>query len=153
MSMPAVIENLRSHPEMYFSPVSIDNIVVYLQGCDVALHGGLLVGLGEWLVLQTGYGANLAWSGLLDELLVNGSSKRDDQAVIDRLFGLLDEYFAMRSNPAGLRRTLVEYEMWLRRQEWYTPGSPGWFPLASPSRSRRPKNATRSKTKRRSRSK
>lgn len=131
MTLPSIIVALRDRAGMYVVPATYDTIVAYLSGHDRALEGGLLVGLREWLVVKLGDGNNLAWPGLVNELRERAGSQGDDAAARAVLFDLLEEFFAERSRPNGLRRVFYRYERWLERQPWYGPTSPDWLPAAA----------------------
>lgn len=104
-------------------------------GYDAAAEGGVLVGFHEWLVPRVGEGANLGWPALVLHLAFPRSKNVHEELrqggnqtfAIDFLFRTIAEFDDDRSKPEGLRRIYLEYERWLRTQEWYTPDSPGWL--------------------------
>lgn len=127
MSLPSVIDAIRRRPGMFIAPVTLDCIMAFLTGYDMALSGGFLTGLREWLVTKLGYGNNLAWTGLIHESIKVEKQCNDDEIAIERLFVLLEQFADVRNARDGLRRIFAEYEQWLHRQEWYTPENPGWL--------------------------
>jgi len=127
MNLPPMIDAIRRRPGMFVTPVTLDCVMAFLTGYDVALLGGFLTGLREWLITRLGYGNNLAWTGLICETLKTEKQLDDDNAAIERLFVLLEQFTDVRNTHDGLRRIFAEYEQWLHRQEWYTPEHPGWL--------------------------
>jgi hypothetical protein len=125
--MQPLIEALRRHPGMFMRSVTYENVVIFIDGYDTATSGGLLVGFHEWLIVRANDGANVAWSVVVLDILRNQHGGTDDASLIEGLFSLFDEYNSVRASYAGLRRIYVVYDEWLRRQDWYTPDSPGWF--------------------------
>jgi hypothetical protein len=103
----------------------------FLNGYDQALSGRMLDGFREWLILQIGQESNLTWSGLVLELLGDSDAQGDPEKLIDELFALLDRFITVRDAHDGLRRIFVQYEGWLRRQDWYTPDSSHWIAFES----------------------
>jgi hypothetical protein len=132
MPLPHVLEMVRRRPLMYLRSVEFDVVVAFVDGFDTATNHGLLVGFREWLVLRLNDGNNLAWSDLL--LMIDQSeragtpSAATEEARVAFLFATLEEFFAERERPEGIRSIFVRYDDWLRAQEWYGPGSPGWQP-------------------------
>jgi hypothetical protein len=126
MGLPLAMDNLRRQTGMFVAPVTLDGVVAFISGYDAALSGGFLVGLREWLVPRLGYGNNLAWNGLILEMLPTKRNPGNEESLIEGLFVLLAEFIEVRQSHDGLRRIFVEYEQWLHRQEWYTPEHPGW---------------------------
>jgi hypothetical protein len=126
MSLPAPLEGLRRQTGMYVNPPTFDGVVAFIDGYDMALSGGLLVGFREWLIVRANEGNNLTWGALVASL-IDHSHGRDDKLSIARLFATLDEFVALRTADGGLRRIYVHYERWLRTQDWYTPTSPNWI--------------------------
>jgi len=126
MGLPPLIEALRSRPGMFVNPQTLDVITAFLRGYDAALYGGLLIGFREWLIVRSDGGNNLAWEALARDLL-GKNLLGDEMKAIEMLFGLLEEFTNARDMPDGLRRIYMNYERWLREQEWYTPQSPQWI--------------------------
>jgi hypothetical protein len=127
MSLPTVIANVRNRPSMYLRANTFDVVVSFIDGYDIAISGGLLVGLREWLIVRVDGSNNMAWSGLILAALGDPAAAGDQAALIRGLFSLLEEFMTMRSGPEGLRRIYAAYEKWLKRQDWYTPASPAWI--------------------------
>lgn len=125
MGLPSHIEDVRRRPDMFIAPATLDCVIAFLTGYDMALSGGFLVGFREWLITLLGYGNNLAWSGLIYEILRTEMLCDDRNAAIERLFVLLEQFVDARDTREGLRRIFAEYEQWLHRQEWYTSENPG----------------------------
>ena len=119
---------------MVVHPVSSATVVAFVNGYDSAVGGGLLTSFREWLIPRVGYGNNLAWTALVDELRKRGSKGKQNAGSVERdeiefIFTTLEAFLAEREAPDGLRRILLVYEAWLREQEWYGPDSPHWIPV------------------------
>ncbi|WP_437937207.1 hypothetical protein [Sorangium sp. So ce341] len=121
---------------MYLSDVSYSTIVAFVEGYDLALYGGFLVGFREWLIVKLDDGNNLSWSALVLNLMghagdrssTEGKSAEGQSAAIEFLFDTLEKFIDEREAPSGLRRIYRSYENWLTRQDWYSPLSPDWIP-------------------------
>jgi hypothetical protein len=123
---------------MYLSNVSYETVVAFVEGYDLALHGGFLVGFREWLIVKFDDGNNLSWSALVLSLMglvgerspapAEVKSAEGQSAAIAFLFDTLDRFRDEREAPSGLRRIYRNYENWLTRQDWYSPMSPDWIP-------------------------
>ncbi len=48
------------------------------------------------------------------------------EAQVSEVFAIVQAYLNYRSKQ-GLRRVYLEYENWLREQDWYSPNDPLWF--------------------------
>src|SRR4051794_6854569 len=118
MGLPPLIEALRSRPGMFVNVETFDVVTAFLCGYDAALHGGLLVGFREWLIVRSDGGNNFTWDGLVRGL-IGENSLSDETKAIELLFCLLEEFTDVRDARDGLRRILMSYERWLRKQEWY----------------------------------
>jgi hypothetical protein len=127
MSLPSDIANIRNRPGMYLRANTFDVVVSFIDGYDIAISGGLLIGLREWLIVRVDGSNNLAWSGLILAAQGDPAAAGDQAALISGLFSLLEEFMKVREEPDGLRRIYAAYEKWLKRQEWYTPASPDWI--------------------------
>ena len=142
MSLPPALENVKKHPGMYFPKVEFDVVAAFINGFNLATHGGLLVGFREWLIVRLDYGNNWTWDGLIlrltfpeaesvhSELLENDNQKRS----VESLFALLETFLQERESPNGLRRIFVRYGEWLKRQDWYGPSAPQWIAAEEQSR-------------------
>lgn len=129
---------IRQRPSMYVSEPSYNTITAFITGFDQASHGGVLVGFREWLIVLNDGPNNLSWPSLVlssafpdassPESHVRDSDEADRHAT-DHLFQLLEDFTEKRDRADGLRRIYLEYENWLRHQDWYTPQSPVWFDL------------------------
>jgi hypothetical protein len=131
-----VFNAIRLRPGMYLQEPTYDAICALVQGYDLACDGGTLVGFREWLITRLSFGNNLTWSALVLHSAfpksstphgMCGISPENAKHAIDILFQLIFEFDDTRQKPDGLRRIYSEYECWLRTQEWYRPGSPGWI--------------------------
>lgn len=132
-----VFSELRRTPGMFVWNVNYDSITGFIEGYDQAFQGGALLGFREWLVVRNDGGNNLAWVGLVLYLAFPGAadpyermneSPEARDAALNMLFDLLDEFLAIRQDRLdGLRSVFFEHEKWLRRQDWYRPGWPGYL--------------------------
>ncbi|MDC0679130.1 hypothetical protein [Sorangium atrum] len=121
---------------MYLSNVSYDTVVAFVEGYDLALHGGFLVGFREWLIVKLDDGNNLSWPVLVLGLMervgerspVEVKSAEGQSVAMAFLFDTLEKFVHEREAPSGLRRIYRNYENWLTRQDWYSPLSPDWIP-------------------------
>jgi len=105
---------------MYVSPETLDCVLNYLQGHDDAMMGGLLVGFRESLIMRLGTGDNFTWTALVGLVLkAQGVPSDDEQARIEGLFVLLEQYFDERNHFRGLFRMYRRYDRWLSAQNWY----------------------------------
>jgi hypothetical protein len=144
MGLPPVIDAVRRQPGMFVVPETLDGVLAFLTGYDIALSGGFLTGFREWLVTKLGYGNNLAWSGLICEIINTEIPRHDEKTAIERLFVLLEQFADVRNTHDGLRQIFVEYEQWLHRQEWYTSEHPGWLAPTTEAKLRRRRKKRRS---------
>lgn len=128
-------EEVCKRPGMYFTEPSYEVVAAFLLGFDLATQEGVLRGFREWLIVRFDGGNNLVWSELVLQLTFLGHSdpsaraRESPQEAIDALFRLVREFSSARAEPDGMRRILLSYEGWLRRQDWYTPDSPGWVEI------------------------
>lgn len=134
MAIPASLQPFRAHPGMYVNPVTSATIASFLNGYDQAVEGGLMLGFREWLIPRVGYGNNLAWTALVNDLRKRDSKEKHNASSVEPdeiefIFATLEAFLAEREAPDGLRRILLAYEAWLRKQEWYGPDSPHWIPV------------------------
>ena len=122
-----MLRSVRLRPGMYFggSTLRYDQLVAFVTGVDVGSQGALLAGFRELLVLKYDGGSNLAWFALVVRLRVPDASiplgPEDDQAAVDGLFDLLDEFLAETGAAFGPARIYHEYFLWLQQQSWYKP--------------------------------
>jgi hypothetical protein len=121
---------------MYLQEETYAAVSAFVLGYDLAAQGGVLKGFREWLIVRLGAGNNLAWMALVLHLAFPGksdpqvalqSSAATQRHAMDILFQLIAEFDDYRAAPDGLRKIYFEYEQWLRKQNWYGPGSPGWL--------------------------
>jgi hypothetical protein len=135
-SFRLLFDQIRARAGMYVQRPTYTAISSLVLGYDLACEGGVLLGFREWLIPRVGKGNQLAWPALVlmatfpeaenpDEV-VQHSAAADKQAI-DALFRLIIEFDEDRSMPDGMRKIFLAYERWLRDQEWYEPGSPGWI--------------------------
>jgi hypothetical protein len=129
------LENFHRRPGMFIPWVKYQSIVAFVTGFDAACDGGPLTGFEEWLIPRAGQGNNLAWPGLVlhiafpdasDPSHVVSSTPETEKHAIDVLFRTIFEFDDYRSKANGLRRIYLEYEHWLRGQDWYDKDSPQW---------------------------
>ncbi len=125
---------------MFLPAAEYDVVVAYLLGFDAATGGGAPAGLREWPTTRLQGGNNLAWFGLVLRLMEQRastrreSSKPGEQERVEFLFETLEAFFKERASPGGLRAIYVQYDAWLRSQNWYTPSSPDWVPPPAPKK-------------------
>jgi len=139
MAAPTLLQDMMRRPGMYFSPVEFDSVIAFLQGFNLACHGGALLGFREWLVVRLGNGNNLCWSALVLELAFPEAENPREQLLqtdgqkqaVRVLFSLLNEFMETISKPVGHREIFLRYQTWLMRQDWYVPSSPDY--LADPT--------------------
>ncbi|WP_437733433.1 hypothetical protein [Sorangium sp. So ce1335] len=131
-----LFEKIRSRTGMCLREETYAAASAFVLGYDLAAHGGVLNGFREWLIVRLDTGNNLAWTALVlraafpgnpDPQAAHRSSVATQRHAIDVLFQLIAEFDDYRAKPDGLRKIYFEYERWLRKQEWYVTGSPGWL--------------------------
>ena len=135
MALPFNLDGLRVRPTMYLVRVDFDSVAAYLQGLNAATHDSLLLGFREWLVPKREGGTNLPWSEIILDLAFPGvadsraqlKEAADHATAIDCLFGNFEEFWAERSTWTGLHAIYLRFHNWLKRQEWYAPGSADWI--------------------------
>jgi hypothetical protein len=131
----SLFQDLRSRTGMFIVRPSHATVAALLLGYDLAHGGGALIGFREWLIVRLGLGNNLSWEALTLHAAFPGAeapeealkSDASQKQAVDVLLELADHYAADREKPEGLRRIYAAYERWLRSQDWYRPGSPGWL--------------------------
>ncbi len=122
-----MLRSVRLRPGMYFggSTLRYDQLVAFVTGVDMGSQGALLAGFREFLILKYDGGSNLWWSALVMRLRVPDASipleTEDDQAAVNGLFDLLDEFLAETGSAFGATRIYHEYFLWLQQQSWYKP--------------------------------
>lgn len=134
MELPYEIEVMLTRPGMCLTEVSYDSAVAYLMGANAICHGGILHGFREWLIPKVNGRNNNMWSELVLALdfpdsespRTNLEQLSDHKPVISFLHQILKEFWDER-NQKGLRIIFLNYEKWLRKQDWYDPTSPKWF--------------------------
>ncbi|MET9029356.1 hypothetical protein ABZW96_27625 [Nocardia sp. NPDC004168] len=125
MDYREVLRDVRSRPGMFFgrSELGYDKLVAFITGLDIGSQDSMLTGFREFLILKLDGGDNLVWSGLVVELCVPAADRPlsgdDEQAAVDGLFDLLDEFLAETSDPRARSRIYHEYFLRLQRQCWY----------------------------------
>jgi len=131
-----IFENVRARTGMYIQDATYRAAAAFVLGYDIASEGGVLVGFREWLIPQVSGGNNLAWSALvlhvafpeaLDPDAIVASSPETERHAIDVLFRLIGEFDDVRKERDGLRKVYLDYERWLRAQDWYDSESPQWI--------------------------
>jgi hypothetical protein len=143
--------SVRARLGMWISRPSFVNLVAWLNGIDFALDGGLLTGFRERLVVIANHESTwpklilkLVDSCLVDEELLL-SFPELEQKAINTLFDQFEEFLLLRGQNDGIRTIYCEYQIWLERQSWYTPGSPHWIEIEESRRKR--KKISQGKTK------
>lgn len=103
------------------SDLSYEQLVAFVQGLEFG-SPGLLSGFRELMILKVGDGANLGWPALVTRLVApdaGGTLRPDEeQAAIDGLFDLLDEFLA-ETGVRGSWDIAREYVIWRQEQTWY----------------------------------
>jgi hypothetical protein len=112
---------------MYLRVNTYDAAVSFVNGYNIALSGGLLVGFREWLIVRVDGANNMAWTELVLLELGNPEAQGEQSVLIQGLFRVLEDFVAVRDVHGGLRRIYAAYEKWLQRQDWYTSTWPGWI--------------------------
>jgi hypothetical protein len=124
MSLPPALEHVKKHPGMYVYKAEFDSMAAFIGGFDLATNGGLLLGFREWLIVKLGYASNLAWPALALRLIFHANNQK---RAVAELFDSLEAFLQERQAPDGLRRIILAYQEWLKRQDWYGPSSPEWI--------------------------
>jgi hypothetical protein len=127
MSLPPELAEVGKRPSMYLRVNTYDAAVSFVNGYNIALSGGLLVGFREWLIVRVDGAENRAWTELVLLELGDPEAQGEQSALIKGLFRVLEEFVAVRDVSGGLRRIYVAYEKWLERQEWYITTHPDWI--------------------------
>jgi len=121
---------------MYIQDANYQAVAAFLLGYDTASEGGVLLGFREWLIPRVGGRNNLVWPVLVlylafpnaeDPRVEVVSSAATEKHAIDVLFRLVMEFDDLRRKPNGLRKVYLDYERWLRTQDWYDPDWPDWL--------------------------
>jgi hypothetical protein len=122
-------EDIRRRPGMWLPAIDYDVAAAFVLGADSACYGGLLFGFREWLIVKVDGGNNLAWTELLLRLALPETiyprqqlkQLTDQRPVVDFLFQTICDFVHERDRMDGARSIFLEYEKWLRRQDWYDP--------------------------------
>lgn len=132
--LPPVLAEVRKRPGMYLPVTTYEAAVAFVLGYDSAINGGLLWGFREWLIVRLAEGNNLAWPGLVLELIRSRSassagpqSSDEQRAAVESLLAIIEEFLSERDRVGGGRRIYAIYEQWLQSQDWYGPSSPDWL--------------------------
>ncbi|MGQ4488735.1 hypothetical protein ACN6LM_006211 [Streptomyces sp. SAS_281] len=89
----------RTSPEQFVGRVGFRAAVAFLNGYDIASDKILLYGFREWLAAKLGYGRNLVYSVLAENLIFPDGrpeepwSPETEQHAVAGLIDLIDEYF------------------------------------------------------------
>jgi hypothetical protein len=130
-----LFQSVHARTSMYIRDATYGAVVAFVVGYDVASEGGVLIGFREWLIPRVGAGNNLTWQMLVlqlafpnavDPSAAASANTEAEKHAINVLFELIAEFDDSRQAPDGLRTVYLDYERWLRTQDWYVPGSPGW---------------------------
>ncbi|TXR99780.1 hypothetical protein EAO73_28055 [Streptomyces sp. col6] len=96
--------HFRRRPEMFVDRLSFGTVVAFLNGYDIASDRAVLDGFREWLAAKLGYGWNLVYWALAENLIFPDGrpekpwSPMTEQHAVAGLISLIDEYF---ENLAG----------------------------------------------------
>ena len=111
---------------MYFgrSELSYDKLIAFLMGLDIGAQGAVLDGFREYLLLRLGEESSVWWPGIAVRLTVPHAASRpdtdiDDQAAVDGLFDLLDEFLAEFPASRSRSRLYHEYFLWKQQLSFY----------------------------------
>jgi len=134
MAMPLIFQHVAARPSSFLASVEYDVAIGFIDGYDAATHGGVLVGLREWLIVKLGFGNNLIWSSLIQRLIFHEQSNANEvfpdpvkpELSIRKLFTILDEFATERDSANGLRSIYLRYHQWLQSQDWYDSESPDY---------------------------
>ena len=127
MSLPFPLDHLRRAPGMYLRHATFNELTAYLLGYNCVCQGGFLIGFREWLVVQLDGCDSQAWTELVPKLafqrgILRRSSDGDadwEASAIEAVLVILEEFLFGQKAHNGPRRIFVEYDQWLRRQDWY----------------------------------
>lgn len=118
-------QRLHRYLGMYVPDETFVAAVSFLSGYDYAHRNSPLEGFREWLVLRLGYGTNLAWGALVEELVHDRRVLRawpgpwqehQEKVEIDALFALLEEFLVLREQDPELREMRKAYDDLCRAQ-------------------------------------
>ena len=115
-------------PGMFVGSSEFDRVCAYIDGLHAAT--GCLTGFREWLVVEIGTGNNLAWIGLVRQIIHRDSTPVDDRvAKLGQLLNDFHEYAGSTIGATtGLMRVYLRYHGWLLQQKWYKPDWIGYVP-------------------------
>jgi hypothetical protein len=142
-------QHFRQRPAMYVWHLNYPGVVNFLQGIDIGMNNGLLVGFNEWLEPRVGGWGEYAWPGMAlmlafpehpgpprHEFLLSDATA--DKHAIEALFCCIESYYDERhsSHGGGLRHIYLRYQMWKEskgRNDRSYPGAfipvPNWWEL------------------------
>jgi len=91
---------MHKHSGMYLVTNTFAEAWAFLIGYDEAVHGGLLAGFREWLVVRTDGRSNLAIPSLVLKFVAPRAkyttlTPEENRLALDALFNLLDEYLSL----------------------------------------------------------
>lgn len=133
-NMPHIFEIVLTKPGMCLPVTNYDTAVSFILGANFACPCNCLEGFHEWLIPKLGIGNNLMWTELVLMLAFpNCQSPRaaldkldDHLPVLNFLHELLTEFWDVKKQD-GLRLVYLNYEKWLRTQDWYDQTSSKWI--------------------------
>jgi hypothetical protein len=126
MDYRTLFQRVRRTPEMFGVQNSFRSFCAFLYGVDAGNDWQLFIGFREFLVIRTGFGANLTWPGLILHLAFPNVSSglRDvlddpeqERIAVDMLFTCLDEFLERRAKHDETRRIFDEYFKVTRREK------------------------------------
>jgi excisionase family DNA binding protein len=103
-----MVAELRARRRMYIPEGSYAAVVAFLVGFDEAHSGGLLAGFQEFVELKFGSHSSIDWSTLALRIEPTVEEHADD-AKVDRLLDLLEEFLAVDGGLHGRRRLFHEW--------------------------------------------
>lgn len=121
--------DVRRRPGMFCLDGTFHDFTVFVRGCEAGNDWQLLTGFREWLVTRVGGGDNLIWEALVLRLAFpeqsHGPTREElakdsviNNAAVERLFELLDEFLQLRAEHGGVAKIFDEYWRWRRAQPW-----------------------------------
>jgi hypothetical protein len=125
-----LFQSVRRRPMLHGLDGTYGAGVAFIHGCDAGTSGLLLSGFREWLIVRLDDGNNLAWPGLVLQIISDESVEQSKEQPprlnaeaqrLDRLFQLLDEFLEQRDERDGMVRIYGRYIEWLKGQSWFRP--------------------------------
>lgn len=132
----SIVHEVCTRTGMYVAPATFRMVVAYLNGYNDAIHGGLLQGFREWLIVRANGGNNSLWHAIIPHIILPDAddpnaaideSEANNARAIQMLETLFNEFSADLEQD-GLRGVFHAYEKWLSTQSWYDESSPQFLP-------------------------